>query len=668
MSDNAGSASPCPSDRGCRERPRDLWRIRRLRGAWPRAGPLLLRPDHPCRAGDRPGDQRRCGGHRNRDVRERRDHQFGRLTEREVFTTSTGIRFVTFVTVEDRHGLLRETKSNPARRAAAPRRSRRPHRAAEHAGLRARDRRTARSRAALRAHRRLCRRASRRGATPTNMLRQVASRLLHSLPPGDEVARIGDDSFAVLTYAGSAGDAGKNATHLQALLAADGFAVTFGWAAYPQDGSNRAVALPGRRRATVRATHRSPSHDGGRAETLGDLSVTRRRAARARTSLRRRAPRDLPRRRRGRLAALRPRSSAASRLRRTAGRPRARSECAGARRPRRANPSSPRARGPRADRPGGEHGVQQLFLDVEPELDVRGATRQGRGTAAQAGQQRRSSTDATGRRTRAAARRSCRRRSARPARRRPAPRTPWRRAEQKERLVDEVATEVVEESTCVLRVTGLAPATRRARAASARSGTRSARPRPGRLLQQPADGQEVAVPAPVLEHGQHHAALTRVADQRAALARARSERLVDDHGEPGLDRRARERDVGAVRRRDDDEIEVADTLPDLLRRAEQRRVRMVAPGTGTPLLVVRDDRGELEPLDRSDQRRVEDSAGQAVAEQGDAKSAGSRSSVISGELTGGFDGETARRRGAMLVPWRGRGERPYPQMPGCATA
>ena len=71
-----------------------------------------------------------------------------------------------------------------------------------------------------------------------DVLRHVASRLLHSLPPGDEVARIGDDSFAVLTYAGSAGDAGKVAAYLQGLLAADGFAITFGWAAYPQDGSN----------------------------------------------------------------------------------------------------------------------------------------------------------------------------------------------------------------------------------------------------------------------------------------------------------------------------------------------------------------------------------------------------------------------------------------------
>jgi len=76
------------------------------------------------------------------------------------------------------------------------------------------------------------------GIDADEVLRRVASRLMHSLPPGDEVARIGDDSFAVLTYAGSAGDAGKIAAHLQGSLAADGFAVTFGWAAYPQDGSN----------------------------------------------------------------------------------------------------------------------------------------------------------------------------------------------------------------------------------------------------------------------------------------------------------------------------------------------------------------------------------------------------------------------------------------------
>ena len=78
----------------------------------------------------------------------------------------------------------------------------------------------------------------RRQESADDMLREVASRLQHSLPPGDEVARVGEDSFAVLTYAASAGDAGKFAVHLQRLLSADGFGVTFGWAAYPQDGAN----------------------------------------------------------------------------------------------------------------------------------------------------------------------------------------------------------------------------------------------------------------------------------------------------------------------------------------------------------------------------------------------------------------------------------------------
>src|SRR5919201_3091376 len=71
-----------------------------------------------------------------------------------------------------------------------------------------------------------------------DVLREVAATLLHSLLPGDEVARVGDDEFAVLTHAESASDAGKIAAHLQRILAGDGFAVTFGWAAYPQDGSN----------------------------------------------------------------------------------------------------------------------------------------------------------------------------------------------------------------------------------------------------------------------------------------------------------------------------------------------------------------------------------------------------------------------------------------------
>lgn len=69
-------------------------------------------------------------------------------------------------------------------------------------------------------------------------LREIADRLRHSLLPGDEVARVGDDQFAVLTCAAGATDAGRIAAKLQRILGDDGYPVTFGWAAFPQDGSN----------------------------------------------------------------------------------------------------------------------------------------------------------------------------------------------------------------------------------------------------------------------------------------------------------------------------------------------------------------------------------------------------------------------------------------------
>jgi len=96
---------------------------------------------------------------------------------------------------------------------------------------------------------------------PDDVLQEVASRLQHSLLPGDEVARVGDAEFAVLTHAGSANEAGKVAAHLQRVLAGEGTAVTFGWAAYPQDGSN-ALSLyraADERLYARRVIHRQPA-------------------------------------------------------------------------------------------------------------------------------------------------------------------------------------------------------------------------------------------------------------------------------------------------------------------------------------------------------------------------------------------------------------------------
>src|SRR5439155_21317561 len=171
------------------------------------------------------------------------------------------------------------------------------------------------------------------------------------------------------------------------------------------------------------------------------------------------------------------------------------------------------------------------------------------------------------------------------------------------RLIDEVAAKVVEQCAGALRVTGLEPAGRELRSPPLETGLEPRDRAKGVFFQQFPKGQEVSVPAPVLEHRQHHATLARLPYERAALVSARRKRFVDDHGESGFDRRARERDMGAVRRCDDDEIEIAGSLPDLLRRAQERRVRMVAPGTRPPLIIARDDRSELEPFDRGDQRR-----------------------------------------------------------------
>jgi diguanylate cyclase (GGDEF)-like protein len=93
------------------------------------------------------------------------------------------------------------------------------------------------------------------------VLRAVANCLTHSLLPGDEVARVGDHQFAVLTHGNGTAEASRVANRLQAVLAGDGFAVTFGWAAYSQDGSN-ALSLyraADERLYARRVIHRDPA-------------------------------------------------------------------------------------------------------------------------------------------------------------------------------------------------------------------------------------------------------------------------------------------------------------------------------------------------------------------------------------------------------------------------
>ena len=88
--------------------------------------------------------------------------------------------------------------------------------------------------------------------------------------------------------------------------------------------------------------------------------------------------------------------------------------------------------------------------------------------------------------------------------------------------------------------------------------------------------------------------------------------------------------MDAVRRRDDDEVEIAGPLPDLPWRVQQRCPGMVAAGARPPLVVTSDDRGELEAVHGCDEWRMEDRSRQAVAEQCDANGGHGRPLYLAG--------------------------------------
>jgi diguanylate cyclase (GGDEF)-like protein len=68
-----------------------------------------------------------------------------------------------------------------------------------------------------------------------NELRRLADSLARAIGPGDELARVGGDEFAILTDA-RVTDAADLCARLRATLAAKDLHMTFGWAALPEDG------------------------------------------------------------------------------------------------------------------------------------------------------------------------------------------------------------------------------------------------------------------------------------------------------------------------------------------------------------------------------------------------------------------------------------------------
>jgi diguanylate cyclase (GGDEF)-like protein len=70
------------------------------------------------------------------------------------------------------------------------------------------------------------------------ILVRLAESLGKLLRPEERLARVGGDEFAILTTTRGKEAAAERANQLESYLAEDGMSVTFGWAAYPDEGTN----------------------------------------------------------------------------------------------------------------------------------------------------------------------------------------------------------------------------------------------------------------------------------------------------------------------------------------------------------------------------------------------------------------------------------------------
>ena len=197
-----------------------------------------------------------------------------------------------------------------------------------------------------------------------------------------------------------------------------------------------------------------------------------------------------------------------------------------------------------------------------------------------------------------------------------------RRAEQQQRLIDEVDHEVEQQALAAgaRAIDGPARFGRRPPALVARLEAvhRAERAFP----QQPLQRQDVGIPAPVLERNGQPPVARGERGQLAGLDRGDRERLVDHHVAAGGQRRPGQRRVRVVRRRDDDEVERRRHLEQLIRGRHDPRLRIPRGGGLHAAGIAGRDGRQLESGRGADQGRVEGRAAEAVADEADAEGAG----------------------------------------------
>jgi hypothetical protein len=120
------------------------------------------------------------------------------------------------------------------------------------------------------------------------------------------------------------------------------------------------------------------------------------------------------------------------------------------------------------------------------------------------------------------------------------------RSEQGQRLVDQMAAQVIEQPAGLGRVAELPPAALELRTPALEPRLEAVHPAQPTRADQLGDGAEVAVPAAVLEHAQQQSGLLREPGQVQRLPGGGGQRLVHDHRRARLQRRGGMRHMQSV--------------------------------------------------------------------------------------------------------------------------
>ncbi|MNS72212.1 hypothetical protein D3C72_1056130 [compost metagenome] len=185
----------------------------------------------------------------------------------------------------------------------------------------------------------------------------------------------------------------------------------------------------------------------------------------------------------------------------------------------------------------------------------------------------------------------------------------FRLAEQLHGLVQHVRAQVVQQAAT--RRAGLAPALADLGAEAVEVRFDAGDAAQGALCQQCFQGQEIAIPAPVVVHAEHQLAFFRQRDQALCFNAGNGEGLVDHHVLARLQGRLRQAEMRFVGRGDDDQF-------DRWIGKQLRGLRI--HGSVRPILVhelrlARGDGRQFQGIDGGQDGSVECGAGKAVADQ-----------------------------------------------------